>query len=64
MTNYRALCLDMNKNLRRSVLKKMIKLLKSEDHTEVEAGAKDAHSTKQQSSVTTVTNLDISYMNV
>ena len=58
----------MNRNLRRSVLKKMIKLSMSEgeakDHTEVEAGAEDAHSTKQQSSVTTVTNLDISYMNV
>jgi len=36
----------------------------AEGHTEVEAGAEDAHSTKQQSSVTTATTLDISNMNV
>ncbi|KAK7341501.1 hypothetical protein VNO80_24432 [Phaseolus coccineus] len=46
----------------------MIKLSMSkaeaEDHTEVEAGAEDAHSTKQQSSVTTATTLDIFDMNV
>jgi len=58
----------MKRNLRRSVMKKMIKLSMSkaeaEDHTEVEAGAEDAHSTKQQSSVTTTRTLDISDMNV
>ena len=58
----------MKSNLRTSVMKKVFKLSMSEaeaeNHIEVEAGAEDAHSTKQQSSVTTATNLDISNMNV
>ncbi|XP_022961422.1 uncharacterized protein LOC111462003 [Cucurbita moschata] len=41
-----------------------VSLSEAEDHTEVEAGAEDAHSRKQQSSVTTATNVDISNMNV